>query len=70
MFRYGPTSARLCGSVNSVVVTRLKIYQLIAVDQVQEPVLLGDPPGPRTLSTILELLGLADAGEGIAKTRV
>ena len=57
-------------NLNSVVVARLQNNHVIAVNQVHEPVLIGDPPRPSTLRTVFKLLGLAYPAEGIAEASI
>lgn len=51
----------------SVVVAGLQDHEIVAVDEIDEPVLLIDPPGPRALHAVLQLLRLANALERLAQ---
>jgi hypothetical protein len=49
------------------VVPGLEDYDVIAVDQVHEAVLLVDPPRPTALQNMFQLLGLADPRQRITQ---
>lgn len=57
-------------ALRSVVIARLKDDKVVAVDKVDQPMLVRDASGPRTLRAVLELLGFPDAGEWFTKGRV
>lgn len=44
---------------------RLEEIDPVFMDDIDDPVLLGQPPGPRAREDMLQRLGLADAVEGI-----
>lgn len=51
-----------------VVEAGLQDHQLVAVDDADEAVLLGDPSRPCAVEDVPELFGLADSGEGISRS--
>src|SRR5215471_16788545 len=55
----------LARALRSVVVTGCEDDDLCFRDDVDEAVLIVDPPGPGPRQVVLERLGLADTGEGI-----
>lgn len=48
--KYAPTQV---GRSGSVVVTSLQDHEILAVDEVDQPVLVGDAPRPRALYPVL-----------------
>ena len=56
--------------LDSVVVPGLEDHQVVAVDEIHEPVLLRDAPRPRPGCPIPELFRFPDPAEGIAEAGV
>jgi hypothetical protein len=50
-----------------IVIARLEEIDPIFMDDIDDPVLLGQPPRPRTREDVLQRLGFADAGERISQ---
>src|SRR5262245_53570690 len=50
-----------------VVESGLQNHEVIAVNEVDQPVLLADPPRPGTREHVAERFGFADPGRGVAQ---
>lgn len=66
--RHRPPLSR--GTPPSVVVAILKDHQVVAADEIHEPMLLCDAPRPRPGCPIPELFRFPDPAEGIAETGI